>query len=72
MHFSTPRHGVGGQGDDRSSRIEGFCRQIPNEAGCVITIHLGHLAIHKHQVVAGGPQRLDGLAAILDSVGTVS
>ena len=60
--FPVVSHGVGRQGDDRDVSLK--TRRRPDGPGCLITVHLRHLAVHQYEVVGDASDRGDRLLAI--------
>ena len=64
-------HGIGRQGDDGDAT---GCASFlgADRARGLEAIHVGHLAIHEHQIVDGVIESRDGLPAIRDHVDVMS
>lgn len=58
------QHGIRGYGDDyRLRRI-----QTADGAACFQTVHYGHLAVHKYDIVRIGAMRFQRLFAVGDNI----
>ena len=56
------RHGIGGQGEDRSG-----IAAVAEQAGCLVAVHLRHVHVHQDHVERVGFGFGDGQPAVLDA-----